>query len=67
MGVEYKESQVPVDVLVKIWFPHVNFEKIAEKHNTTPENIKNKAVSEKAKKMGYDGIKYGEKLLQGLK
>jgi len=30
-------------------------------------NLKNKAVAHKAKKHGYDAIKYGDTLIQGLK
>ncbi len=67
LGITYKESQIPVDILAKIWFPHVNFEKIAEQQNTEAINIKNKAIAEKAKKLKYDGIQYGKKLVQGLK
>jgi hypothetical protein len=28
LGIAYKDSQNPIDILAKIWFPHVNFEKI---------------------------------------
>ena len=30
-------------------------------------NLKNKAIAEKAMKLGFDGIKYGDTLIQGLK
>jgi len=67
LGVTYKDSQEPVDILAKNWFPHVNFEKLATQHSTTSINLKNKAVAEKAMKFGYDGIKYGDTIIQGLK
>lgn len=67
LGINYKNSQIPVDVLAKNWFPHINFEKLSERYNTPSINLKNKAVAKKAMKMGYDGIKYGDTLLQGLK
>ena len=67
LGVAFKDGQQPADILAKIWFPHVNFEKLSEQYNTTSANLKNKAIAEKAMKMGYDGIKYGDKLIQGLK
>lgn len=67
LGVMYKDSQEPVDILAKIWFPHVNFEEISKQYNTPSINLKGKAVAEKATKMGFDGIKYGDKLIQGLK
>lgn len=67
LGVTYKDSQSPVDILAKIWFPNINFEKISKQYNMPVENLKNKAIAEKAMKMGYDGIKYGDTILQGLK
>jgi hypothetical protein len=67
LGVTYKDSQNPVEILAKIWFPHVNFEKISKQYNMPSENLKNKAVAEKAMHLGYDGIKYGDTLIQGLK
>jgi hypothetical protein len=67
LGVTYKDGQEPVDILAKNWFPNINFEKLGKEHNTSSINIKNKAVAKKAKKMGYDGIKYGDTIIQGLK
>ena len=66
-GVTYKESQNPIDILAKIWFPNINFEKISAKYNTSPDNLKSKAIAEKANKLGYDGILYENKILRGLK
>jgi len=67
LGVTYKDGQDPIDILAKSWFPNINFEKLSTVHNTTPINLKTKAVAEKAMKMGYDGIKYGDTIIQGLK
>jgi hypothetical protein len=67
LGIEYKDGQQPIDILAKIWFPHVNFEEISKKYNMQPINLKNKAIAEKAMHLGYDGIKFGDKLIQGLK
>lgn len=67
LGISYKDGQVPIDILSKNWFPHVNFEKLSEQYNIPSINLKNKAIAHKAMKMGYDGIKYGDKLIQGLK
>lgn len=67
LGIEYKDSQIPADVLAKTWFPNVNFEKLGEQYQVPPINLKNKAIAEKAQHMGYDGIKYGDTLIQGLK
>lgn len=57
----------PIDVLAKTWFPNIDFEKENAPFKYTPEQLKNKAIAEKAKKMGYDGIKYGDLMVQGLK
>lgn len=67
LGVAYKDSQSPTDILAKIWFPNVNFEKISSQNNIPSNNLKCKAIAEKAMKMGYDGIKYGDTIIQGLK
>jgi len=67
LGVTYKDGQEPVDILAKSWFPHINFEKLSTQHDTTSINLKTKAIAEKAMKMGYDGIKYGDSIIQGLK
>jgi len=67
LGVTYKDGQEPVDILAKSWFPNINFEKLSTEHNTDATSLKTKAVAEKAMKMGYDGIKYGNSIIQGLK
>ena len=67
LGVSYKDGQEPIDILAKSWFPNINFEQLSTQHNTTSINLKTKAVAEKAMKMGYDGIKYGDSIIQGLK
>lgn len=67
LGVTYKESQQPVDIIAKIWFPNINFEKISEQYGMPSINLKNRAIAERAMKLGYDGIKYGDKIIQGLK
>lgn len=65
-GMQYKDGQIPVDMLAKTWFPNVNFEELGKRYNTEPINLKGKAVAHKAKGLGYDGIKYGDKIIQGL-
>lgn len=67
LGIAYKDSQEPIDILAKSWFPNINFEKLSLQYNITPINLKTKAVAKKAMKMGYDGIKYGDSIIQGLK
>ena len=67
LGVSFKTDQEPVDIVAKFWFPNINFEKLGEAYKTTSNNIKNKAIAEKARRMNYDGIKFGESYIQGLK
>lgn len=66
-GIEYKNSQSPTDVLSKLWFPNVNFQKLSEKYDISVMNLKNRAIAEKAQKLGYDGVQYGDLIIQGLK
>jgi len=66
LGVTYKDSQNPVDILSKMWFPNINFEKLGEIHHTEPIKLKYKAIVEKARTLGYDGIKL-DKIIWGLK
>ena len=66
LGVDYKDGQIPTDVLVMLWFPSIDFNGLSEKYNTSVENLKNKAISEYSRKMGYDGIKYGDIMVQGF-
>jgi hypothetical protein len=56
----------PVSLLANNWFPNIDFDKISKNHNVSSDSIINRAVAEKAKQMGYDGIKYGDIMVQGL-
>ena len=67
LGIVYKDGQEPAEILSKIWFPHVNFEELSKQYNMPAINLKNKANAEKAQSLGFDGIKYGDTLIQGLK
>jgi hypothetical protein len=67
LGIQFKDSQVPAEMLAKVWFPNVYFEKLSEQYNVPSINLKNKAVAQRAQSLGYDGIKYGDTLVQGLK
>lgn len=66
LGLTYKSESSPVSVLCMKWFPNIDFDKIAKNYDVKPESIMNRAVAEKARKMGYDGIKYGDIMVQGL-
>lgn len=67
LGIVLKDSQNPIEILAKLWFPNINFWEIGKNSNTNPINIMNKAITEKAMKLGFDGVKYGDTLIQGLK
>jgi hypothetical protein len=66
LDLQYKSDVNPVSVLANNWFPNIDFKKIAKKFEVSPDSIINRAVAEKAKEMGYDGIKYGDIMIQGL-
>ena len=66
LGLTSKDGQLPVDMLAKIWFPNINFEKLSEQYQIPVINLQAKAITTKAMNMGYDGIKYSDKLIQGL-
>lgn len=57
----------PVEILFSVWFPNVNIDKLCEKYDIEPLNLKNLMIKNKAEKLGYDGIKYGENMIQGFK
>lgn len=66
MGLIYSNGISPVGVLARAWFPHIDFNKISKKYGVSPDVLINRAVAEKARKCGYDGIKYGDIMIQGL-
>ena len=66
LNLQYKSDVNPVSVLADNWFPNIDFKKIAKKYEVDPDSIINRAVAEKAREMGYDGIKYGDIMIQGL-
>lgn len=67
LGVTFFDGQIPIEIISNLWFPNTNFQAISEKTGMSVLNLKMKAVTENAKELGYDGIKYGDKLLQGFK
>lgn len=66
LGLQFGE-QHPIDTLAKTWFPNVDFEKASAPYTHSPQEFKNKAIADRAQKMGFDGIKYGDLMVQGLK
>lgn len=65
-GLTYNIEEPPTCKLANIWFPNIDFEEIANNLGGDKLKMINRAVSEKAKEMGYDGIKYGDIIIQGL-
>ena len=66
MGIQFYSDSNPIITLSKNWFPNINFNKLAKKYDVKPSSLINRAICEKARKMGYDGIKYGDIMIQGL-
>jgi hypothetical protein len=66
MDITFSNESIPTVGLAKIWFPDVDLNEVATEMNSKIENLCNRLVAEKAKKMGYDGIKYGSIMLQVL-
>jgi hypothetical protein len=64
LGIDYDEKSDPILSLGKMFFPNVDFEAAGKKYKTDPYMILTKAISEKAKKEKYDGIKYGKSMIQ---
>jgi len=63
----HANGQNPIELLANAWFPNIKFDKIAKKYDVEEKQLMHKAIAIKAMKMGYDGIKYGDIILQGLK
>ena len=67
MDAIFQKGISPVFILAKKWFPNIEFDKIGKKYKINSDALINRAVAEKALVMGYDGIKYGDIIIQGLK
>lgn len=65
--INHDDNEHPVDLLAKNWFPNVDFESLSNPYNIPVINLKNMAIADRAKKLGYDGIKYSDSIIQGLK
>lgn len=57
----------PVHDLANYWFKGLDFDFIANKNDINKDMLINRCVSELAKKYGFDGIKYGDIILQIIK
>ncbi len=61
---ELQSYASPIDYIVEKWFSGVNMKEESVKHALTQEMYTYRQINEKAKKMGFDGIKYGNKFVQ---
>ena len=59
-------EEMPTVWLGKKLLPEKNYEEMAELHNVPVQNIINKDIAKKVKELGFDGINYGDKVLQTL-
>jgi hypothetical protein len=66
MELIYRPDKNPIFILAKVWFPNVKFSNIAKKFEVDETILVNRVIVEKAKQMGYDGIKYGDIMIQGF-
>jgi hypothetical protein len=65
-GLTYNDEDAPTKKLAAVWFPNKDFSEMAQNLGADELKLINRAISEKARKMGYDGIKYGDIIIQGL-
>lgn len=61
---EIKDFASPIEYIVEKWFKGINMKEESVKHALTQEIHTYRQINEKAKKLGYDGIKYGTKFVQ---
>lgn len=54
----------PIEYILEKWFSGVNMKEESVKHALTQEIYTYRQINEKAKKLGFDGIKYGKKFVQ---
>jgi hypothetical protein len=61
---EINKYKTPIDCILEKWFNGMNLKEESVKNLMTQEVYAYRIINEKAKKLGYDGIKYGSKLVQ---
>jgi len=61
---EIEGADLPTEVIAKKWFQDLNFKDEAVKQALTYEVYISRLVNKKADELGYDGIKYGDNLVQ---
>jgi hypothetical protein len=61
---EINKYKNPIECILEKWFSGMNLKEESVKNLMTQEVYAYRIINEKAKKQGYDGIKYGSKLVQ---
>jgi hypothetical protein len=59
-------NELPTVWLGKKLLPEKNYEEMARLHNISIQNLINKDIANKIKELGFDGINYGDRILQTL-
>lgn len=67
LNVTFRSGEYPIKTLSSIWFPNLDFEKLSKKTKIDINKLIGRAVAEHAIDLGYDGIIYGDILIQALK
>ena len=67
LKIVFNNGEYPIKTLAEIWYPNLNFEKISKKTNIDMNKLIGRAVAEHAITLGYDGIIYGDIMVQTLK
>jgi len=64
---DIKNKKLPSESIAKKWFKKYNLKEIAAEKNIPYDVFINRLVAKEASKRGYDAIKYGDFILQGVK
>lgn len=67
LGIIYENNINPIYKLADYWFKGVDFEFISNKNNIPKDKLISRCIFELANKYGFDGIKYGDILIQTIK
>ena len=67
LNIIYENNINPIHKLADYWFKGVNFEFISNKNGIPKDKLISRCISEIGIKYGFDGIKYGDIILQVLK
>lgn len=66
LKITFSKDQYPIKILANIWFPNLDFEKLSKKTNIPVNKLIGRAVAEHGKDLGFDGIIYGDIMIQAF-